>query len=67
MWYIGCMENGLHTIMAAVQGLLDEACPADDDGLHDYTPAMLKRLQEVQDTVCKTLGLERRALIAPGD
>jgi hypothetical protein len=60
-------EDDLDAIMATVQALLDEAVPADDDGLHAYTPAMLKRLREVQDTVCETLGLDRRPLIAPGD
>jgi hypothetical protein len=34
-------------------------------GQYAYTPAILDRMQGVQDTVCKTLKLPNRELIAP--
>lgn len=71
MWYAGGMDktaSDLHLIMMAVQKLVDEMLPPDeDDGQYDYTPAILDRMQGVQDTVCKTLGLPNRPLIAPDD
>lgn len=59
------MEADLHLIMAAVQKLVDEALPPDEDGCQDHTPAILDRMQGVQDTVCDVLGLAKRPLIAP--
>ena len=35
--------------------------------VEDHTPAILDSMQGVQDTVCKTLGLPIRPLIAPDD
>ena len=58
-------ESDLHLIMMAVQKLVDEILPPDEDGMQDHTPAILDRMQGVQDTVCKTLGLPPRPLIAP--
>jgi hypothetical protein len=58
-------EGDLHLIMMAVQKLVDEMLPPDDDGVQDHTPTILDRMQGVQDTVCKTLGLPIRPLIAP--
>ena len=58
-------EGDLHLIMMAVQKLVDEILPPDNDGMQDHTPAILDRMQGVQDTVCKTLGLPARPLIAP--
>lgn len=60
-------ESDLYEIMAAVQALVDEACPADEDGNHSYTPAILKKMRAVQDVVCEVLGLPNQPLIAPGD
>jgi hypothetical protein len=42
-------------------------CRAHRAGCQDHTPAILDRMQGVQDTVCKTLGLPIRPLIAPDD
>ena len=58
-------ETNLHVIMATVQKLVDEALPPDEDGCQDHTPAVLARLQGVQDAVCEVLGLPKRPLIAP--
>jgi hypothetical protein len=58
-------EGDLHLIMMAVQKLVDEMLPPDEDGVQDHTPAILDRMQGVQDTICKTLGLPQRPLIAP--
>jgi hypothetical protein len=53
--------------MIAVQKLVDEVCPPDEMGQHAYTPAILDRVQDVQDAICETLGLPKRPLIAPDD
>ena len=58
-------EGDLHLIMMAVQKLVDEILPPDDDGMQDHTPAILDRMQGVQDTVCLILGVAKRPLIAP--
>lgn len=55
-------EGDLHLIMMAVQKLVDEALPPDELGRRAYTPAILDRMEGVQDTVCDTLGLPRRPL-----
>ena len=60
-------EGDLHLIMMAVQKLVDEIIRPDELGQYAYTPAILDRMQGVQDTVCKTLNLPNRELIAPDD
>jgi len=63
------MENddNLYLIMEAVQALVDEACPPDEDGNHTYTPAILKKMRAVQSAICEALDVPERPLIAPGD
>jgi hypothetical protein len=58
-------ESDLYAIMATVQALVDEMLPPDDDGCQDHTPAILEKMQGVQDAVSDVLGVPRRALIAP--
>ena len=58
-------EGDLHLIMMAVQKLVDEILPPDEDGMQDHTPEILDRMQGVQDTVCLILGVAKRPLIAP--
>jgi hypothetical protein len=53
--------------MMAVQKLVDEMLPVDEDGCQDHTPAILDRMQDVQDAICETLKLPKRPLIAPDD
>lgn len=60
-------EGDLHLIMMAVQKLVDEMIPPDENGQYAYTPAILDRMQGVQDTICETFGLPIRPLIAPDD
>jgi len=56
-------EGDLHLIMMAVQKLVDEALPPDELGRRAYTPAILNKLEGIQHTVCKTLGLPKRPLM----
>ena len=60
-------EGDLHLIMMAVQKLVDEIIRPNEMGQYAYTPAILDRMQGVQDTVCRTLKLPRRPLIPPDD
>ena len=58
-------EGDLHYIMMAVQKLIDEALPPNELGQQAHTPAILDKMQGVQDVVCKIFDLPRRPLIAP--
>jgi hypothetical protein len=58
-------EGDLYYIMIAVQKLVDEMMPPNEQGTYDYTPAILDRMQDVQDSIGDALGLPRRPLIPP--
>ena len=58
-------DGDLYLIMGAVQALVDEMMPPDENGQYAYTLAILDKMQSVQDTVCKVLDLPKRPLIGP--
>ena len=61
------IDGDLYYIMGAVQALIEEMLPVDEDGCQDHTPEILHKLQSVQDIICKVLDLPKRPLIGPSD
>jgi hypothetical protein len=51
--------------MGAVQRLVDEILPVDEMGQQDHTPAILDRIQDVQDAASEILNVPRRPLVPP--